>query len=96
MRQACVAVAAAIFLSTVCHAQNPLSVDPDEGGIGGTGHGDVSTQKPELIDRPEMPERIEHVERVETVDRVEPPGVDVGESSGMDGEITVEPPGDRH
>lgn len=35
--------------------------DPEEGGLGGTGHG--ALERPEGIERPDMPERIEPIER---------------------------------
>ena len=35
--------------------------DPEEGGLGGTGHG--SEIRPEGIERPDLPERVEPIER---------------------------------
>lgn len=40
------------------------SAEPDEGGIGGTGHIESESSTP-LFDRPELPERVETPERVE-------------------------------
>jgi hypothetical protein len=51
---------AGVFLlcSDVC------AVEPDEGGIGGTGHSS-SASRPDIEQRPESPERIERIERPE-------------------------------
>lgn len=46
-------------------AQAPNTLEPDEGGIGGTGNSIDSHRKPELIDRPEFPERIEKMEPID-------------------------------
>lgn len=76
-----------MLAGSVCHAQKPLSSEPDEGGIGGTGHGIASPTKPELIERPEMPERIE---RVESVERMDSPNFEYPDPPDLGGESAVE------
>lgn len=66
------------------HAASPA--DPDEGGIGGTGHSD-STARPELPERPDLPERIEH-ERPDILDTRD--NTDMG-TSDQPGEIIEVP-----
>ncbi len=81
-----------LLAGNVCHAQKPLSSEPDEGGIGGTGHGIASPKKPELIERPEMPERIERVESIERIDSPNfeyPDPPDLGGASEVDVEVPV-------
>lgn len=79
-----------ILAGSVCHAQKPLSSEPDEGGIGGTGNGIASPKKPELIERPEMPERIERIESLERMDTPNfeyPDPPDLGGNSEVDVEV---------
>lgn len=59
---------AALFLTATLGCTPLLAksaADPDEGGIGGTGHSDT---RPDLPERPETPERVEHIERPESID----------------------------
>lgn len=78
-----------LLSSELCHAQKPLSGEPDEGGIGGTGHGFGTTQKPDLIERPEMPERIE---RIEPMERIDPPDFEHLDPTNVDTGVEIDPP----
>jgi len=67
--------------------------EPDEGGIGGTGHGDPDN-RPDLIDRPDTPERIEQMDRIDPIDPPDRPDIGSptnGEDLGVD-PVTVDPP----
>lgn len=69
----------ALLISITTHA-----AEPDESGIGGTGHGDVVNGE-NIFDRPEMPDRIERIEPFERPEQPDfsgapelPPPSDVG------------------
>lgn len=53
-----------VMICVICGTLEVHSAEPDEGGIGGTGHIESESSTP-LFDRPELPERVETPERVE-------------------------------
>lgn len=67
-----------LMLWAACGTTVVFSAEPDEGGIGGTGHSD-SVLTPPLFDRPELPERVETPERVEVPSFPDSPAPAAGE-----------------
>lgn len=83
------ALGVALWLGAMSsQAQSKMPVEPDEGGIGGTGNSIVPVQKPDLIERPELPERIERIEPID----ISPPELLTPESVDTGGSIEVDPP----
>jgi len=67
-----------------------LASEPDEGGIGGTGHADA-VGRPDIVELPETPERIERFERPELGIEIEGSAVPTLEADSVPDRIE-EPP----
>lgn len=63
------------LLLAVLSLFNPAAfgAEPDEGGIGGTGHGTEAQGAADIFERPELPERIERIDLPERPDFVGAP-----------------------